>query len=219
MTSERQAPSCVVMIRPHHFRPNKQTAVDNTFQSTPQHDDTERLASAAYQEVTNAAQALREHGVETLLFEDTTSDRPDSVFPNNWFSTHSDGRISIYPMFHSNRRIERRDDIINSIIERFYVTNVVDLSHLEEKGVYLEGTGAMVLDHINAVAYAVRSKRIDQATFENWCRCFSYEPLMFNAYDSGGLPIYHTNVLMCIATKFAMISLDMIAYQKQLLIV
>lgn len=202
-----QAPSAVVMVRPHHFTVNTETAADNHFQSSQ--DIREDLSSVAYGEITEAADTLVRHGVEVHLFEDTGRLTPDSVFPNNWFSTHAGGHVAIYPMKAVSRRRERRSDVIEMLKTRYRVQEVIDYSGLEPDGLFLEGTGAMVLDHIDRVAYAVRSDRTDPIALERFSTHFNYEPMVFDARDENGVAVYHTNVLMCIATDFAMIGLDM----------
>lgn len=204
-----QAPSAAVMIRPHHFQPNPQTAADNHFQR-PSPGSAQALAERAHAEVTEAAATLAQHGVHIDLFEDRSQQTPDSVFPNNWFSTHAGGHIAIYPMYAANRRQERRSDIIEQLKQRFRVQDVIDYSGLEQDQLYLEGTGAMVLDHLDRVAYVVRSRRADPVLLERFCTHFNYEPMVFDAVDGQGTPVYHTNVLMCIATRFALIGLDML---------
>lgn len=206
-----QAPAAVVMIRPHYFSPNHETEADNAFQSCARHLDRSALADAAYREVSAAAGTLAEHGVRTHVFEDETAETPDSVFPNNWFSTHPGGHVAIYPMFAENRRRERRGDVIEMLKRDYRVQDVIDYSGLEPDGLFLEGTGAMVLDHIDRVAYAVTSKRTDPIALERFCAHFNYEPMVFDASDARGVPVYHTNVLMCIATDFVLIGLNMIA--------
>ena len=201
-----QVPAAVVMVRPHHFTVNTETAADNRFQVM---GDDEGLASLAHAEITRAAAALMAAGVTVHLFEDTGTDTPDSVFPNNWFSTHAGGHVAIYPMKAPSRRRERRADVIELLKSRYRVQEVVDYSGLEPDGLYLEGTGAMVLDHIDRVAYAVRSDRTDPIALERFCTQFNFEPMVFEARDGQGMPIYHTNVLMCVASDFALIGLDM----------
>ncbi|WP_206737231.1 citrulline utilization hydrolase CtlX [Agromyces albus] len=205
-----QAPSAVVLIRPHRFRPNPETAVDNAFQSLDPGRSDEEIALAAYDEVTAVAAALETAGVGVHLFEDPDGSRPDSVFPNNWFSTHPDGRVATYPMFTPNRRAERRWDVIEFLEHEYVVSEVVDYSRLERDGIFLEGTGAMVLDHVNRVAYVARSHRADPVAFERFCADFAYEPMLFDAVDEHGVPIYHTNVMMAVATDFALVGLDLI---------
>jgi hypothetical protein len=132
------------------------------------------------------------------------------VFPNNWFSTHTGGRIAVYPMYSPNRRSERRSDVIELLKSRYRVQDIIDYSGLEHDDIFLEGTGAMVLDHTNRVAYAARSHRANPLALERFCATFGYEPMMFDAHDRDGVAIYHTNVMMCIASDFAMIGLAMI---------
>lgn len=202
-----QAPSAVVMIRPHRFTVNTETAADNRFQVLA--DTGEDLAAAAHDEITRAARTLESHGVTVHLFEDEGAETPDSVFPNNWFSTHAGGHVAIYPMKAESRRRERRPDVIEMLKARYRVQDVIDYSGLEPDGLFLEGTGAMVLDHIDRVAYAVRSDRTDPIALERFCTHFNFEPMVFDARDGNGVPVYHTNVLMCVATGFAMLGVDM----------
>ncbi len=216
-----QAPSAVVLIRPHHFTPNPQTAADNAFQQrvdlTSDTDGMEaaRLAVAAFHEVTAVAESLTAQGVRVHLFENEDPTRPDAVFPNNWFSTHTGGHIALYPMSVPNRRTERRSDIIELLKETYRVQDVIDYSGLEQDGVYLEGTGAMVLDHESRIAYTARSTRADPLALERFCTHFGYEPMVFDAADERGVPIYHTNVLLCVATDFALIGLSMIRGRRR----
>lgn len=203
-----QAPAAVVMVRPHNFTVNEQTADDNSFQTAD--IDLSDIAKEAYLEVTNAVETLRSHGVTVHLFDDLGTTTPDSVFPNNWFSTHAGGHVAIYPMRANNRRRERRFDIIEMLKSEYRVQQVVDYSGLEPDGLFLEGTGAMVLDHIDRVAYAVRSDRTDPVVLERFSTQFGFEPMVFDACDAQGVAIYHTNVLMCIGTDFAMIGAGMI---------
>jgi len=202
-----QAPAAVVMVRPHHFTVNTETAADNRFQASAESD--EGLAARARDEITRAADTLGREGVTVHLFEDEGTQTPDAVFPNNWFSTHAGGHVAIYPMKAVSRRRERRGDVIEMLKTRYRVQEVIDYSGLEADGLFLEGTGAMVLDHIDRVAYAVRSDRTDPIALERFSTHFNFEPMVFDARDGDDVPIYHTNVLMCIATDFAMIGLDM----------
>jgi len=210
-TRSLQAPAAVVMIRPACFHPNPQTAADNAFQRSAAGLDAAGLAARARAELDAAAAALAAAGVGVHLFDDDGSrDTPDSVFPNNWFSTHAGGHVAIYPMYSDNRRRERRADVIELLKARYRVQDVIDYSGLEADGVFLEGTGAMVLDHVERIAYTVRSNRADPVALERFCTHFNYEPMAFGALDASGRPVYHTNVLMCIAGGFVLIALDMI---------
>tara|TARA_B110000495_G_C23034232_1_gene617017 strand:- start:1908 stop:2834 length:927 start_codon:yes stop_codon:yes gene_type:complete len=205
-----QAPAAVIMIRPHHFLPNQETAKDNAFQKNGDGLNSSEMAKSAFTETTNVANKLTSFGIKTHIFEDESTKSPDSVFPNNWFSTHPGGHIAIYPMYPENRRLERRHDVIEMLKRNYRVQDVIDYSGLEPDGLFLEGTGAMVLDHIDRVAYAVRSNRTNPVALERFCTHFNYEPMVFDAVDDNRNPVYHTNVLMCIATDFVMICLDMI---------
>lgn len=198
------------MIRPHHFTPNPHTATDNAFQSHDDRRDSAAIARDAHAEVTIAAERLTQAGVTVHLFEDENTLTPDSCFPNNWFSTHAGGKVAIYPMCSPSRRKERRSDVIDMLKARYRVHEIVDYSGLESDSIYLEGTGSFVLDHVERVAYAARSNRTSEMALERFCTHFSYEPVVFDASDRNGQPIYHTNVLMCIAAGFAMIGLDTI---------
>lgn len=206
-----QAPASVVMIRPHCFVSNPETSADNAFQSQGSENHDGSIARAAYDEVTTAANRLNQYGITTHVFEDRGAATPDSVFPNNWFSTHPGGHVAVYPMAMANRRLERRGDVLEMLKQTYRVQDIIDYSGLEADDMFLEGTGAMVLDHVDRVAYAARSKRTDPVALERFCTHFNYEPMVFDAVDATGVAIYHTNVLMCIATDFALIGLDSIS--------
>lgn len=203
-----QAPASVVMIRPHAFHSNPETQGDNAFQTASADPETARRALAEFDA---AVAALRASGVRVHVFDDTgEAETPDSVFPNNWFSTHTGGHVALYPMYAENRRRERRSDVIEMLKHEYRVSDVVDYSGLEQDGLALEGTGAMVLDHIGRTAYVARSNRADPVLLERFCAHFNYEPICFDAFDSQGRAVYHTNVLMGIGTEYALICLDMI---------
>lgn len=205
-----QAPSAVVMVRPHHFTPNPETAADNSFQAVSG-APSEATAALAYEEVSGAARVLKAAGVTVHLFDDDDRyNTPDSVFPNNWFSSHPGGHVALYPMYNPSRRRERRTDILAFLKQHYRVQDIIDYSGLEYDGLFLEGTGAMVLDHLARVAFTARSNRADPLALERFATHFNYEPLVFDTADAQGKPIYHTNVLMCIATQFALVALDAI---------
>lgn len=214
MSSFPQAPNAVVMIRPHHFCPNEETKQDNRFQASESFDK-QQVKTQAYEQVTTAGKILEAEGVVVHTFEDEGVETPDSVFPNNWFSTHTGGQIAIYPMYAQNRRKERRTDIIELLKKQYRVQDVVDYSGLEHDEIYLEGTGAMVLDHIERIAYAARSKRTDSHVLERFCSHFNFEPMVFDAKDKAGIAVYHTNVLMCIGSDFAMSGFDLMTDPKR----
>ncbi|WP_170557771.1 citrulline utilization hydrolase CtlX [Ruegeria atlantica] len=205
-----QSPSAVVMVRPHEFVSNPETRHDNAFQ-TLAHRSAEATSAAARDEHDRAVEQLRDAGVTVHVFDDHgQQNTPDSVFPNNWFSTHPGGHVAIYPMFVPSRRRERRTDVIELLKQEYRVQDVIDYSGLEQDDLALEGTGAMVLDHVGRIAYTVKSNRADPVLLERFCTNFNYEPIAFEARDDAGRDVYHTNVLMGIGTHYALICLDMI---------
>lgn len=206
-----QAPTAVLMIRPRTFQPNPETAADNAFQSAAVADVAERqsVAAQAQVEVAAVATALRGEGVGVEMFDDREGiDTPDSVFPNNWISTHDDGRVVLYPMATPSRRRERRNDVVEGLSERYAVSQVLDLSPVELEGRYLEGTGALVLDHVHRIAYMARSGRANEAVLDQWCEAMGYTAEVFDTVDQAGQPIYHTNVVLSIATDFVVAGLS-----------
>lgn len=206
-----QAPAAVVMVRPHGFLPNPQTATDNAFQRSAGARDAAALAAAAHAEAGAVAAALEAAGVRVHLFEDRGGcHTPDSVFPNNWFSTHAGGHVALYPMFSPNRRQERRADVIEMLKTAYRVQDVIDYSGLEQDGLFLEGTGAMVLDHVERIAYVVQSNRASAVALERFCTHFNFEPMAFEAVDCAGRAVYHTNVMLCIGTAFVLVATAMI---------
>lgn len=206
-----QAPSSVVLVRAERFVPNQATAADNAFQEAPPAGRSdEEISALALDEMDAVARALREAGVRVHVFADSDHTRPDSVFPNNWLSTHAGGSVAVYPMYASNRRHERRADVLEMLKSSYRVQTIIDYSGLEPDGIFLEGTGAMVLDHVSRVAYAAVSYRADTHVLERFCTDFGYEPMAFDAVDSSGVPVYHTNVMACIGTDVALVALDMI---------
>ncbi len=206
-----QAPAAVVMVRPHRFTPNPETAADNSFQSAAAADAAQAIAAAAQAEFSNVAARLEAEGVRVHLFDDDGSrDTPDSVFPNNWFSTHPGGQVALYPMYSPSRRRERRGDVIEMLKSQYRVQQVVDYSGLEQDGLFLEGTGAMVLDHVGRVAYMAVSNRASTNVLTRFAAHFNYEPFAFDTADASGRPVYHTNVLMCVASRFAVVGFELI---------
>jgi hypothetical protein len=201
----------VILVRATKFLPNPSTAADNAFQAeAPVGESHEVLAARALAEMDAVAAALRAVGVRVHVFDDEDHTRPDSVFPNNWISTHAGGMVGVFPMYASNRRHERRADVLEFLKSHYRVQTVVDYSGLEPDGIFLEGTGAMVLDHVSRVAYTAVSHRADTHVLERFCTDFNYEPMAFDAVDSAGVPVYHTNVIGCVGTDVALMALDMI---------
>ena len=205
-----QSPNAVVMICPWHFYSNPETSRDNAFQNITNNDDKD-ISGLAKKEFDLMVDKLESNGVRVHVFDDHgENETPDSVFPNNWFSTHSGGNIAIHSMYSPSRRRERRSDVIELLKREYRVQSVVDFSGLEWDDIFLEGTGAMVLDHIERVAYTAKSNRANDICLERFCTMFGYEPMAFESADKNGVPIYHTNVMMAIGTDYALVCLDMI---------
>ena len=205
-----QTTDTVLMIEPVAFGFNEQTAVNNYFQVQQEGN----VQEEALKEFNAFVEKLRAKDINVITIKDTLEPKtPDSIFPNNWVSFHADGKVVLYPMFAENRRLERRDDIINQIKERFNITEIVDYSETEKDNLFLEGTGSMIFDHDNKLAYGSVSLRLDEGLFRKFCSDFGFQPVVFHSYQTAGeerLPIYHTNVMMCVADKFVVICLDCI---------
>lgn len=205
-----QTTDTVLMIEPVAFGFNEQTAVNNYFQVQQEGN----VQEEALKEFNAFVEKLRAKDINVITIKDTLEPKtPDSIFPNNWVSFHADGKVVFYPMFAENRRLERRDDIINQIKEQFEVTEVIDYSGAEKDNLFLEGTGSMIFDHDNKLAYGSVSLRLDEGVFRKFCSDFGFQPVVFHSYQTAGeerLPIYHTNVMMCVADQFVVICLDCI---------
>jgi len=210
----KQITNTVLMVRPVSFRMNEQTAVNNYFQEDIQLKN-EEINKKAQQEFDGFVTKLKAAGINTVVVNDLKeSDTPDSIFPNNWVSFHEDGTAVVYPMFAENRRLERRIEIFEELESRgFKIKEVLDYTEAEEEGVFLESTGSMILDRVNEKAYCALSPRANEELFIEFCEDMEYTPIIFHAYqsvDARRKPIYHTNVMMCIAEEFAVICLDCI---------
>jgi hypothetical protein len=205
-----QSTDSVLMIRPGRFYPNPETAADNAFQRSVDRGS-DALTLVARKEFDAAVQTLRAGGVTVHVFEDTAEpEKPDAVFPNNWISMHHDGRIALFPMYSALRRRERRQDIVEDLRKHYRVSEVIDYSAFEHEGCCLEGTGSLVLDHLNRIAYVSLSNRSNPKVIQRFADEFSYEPVTFTSIGPDGEPIYHTNVMMCVGTAFAMVGLELI---------
>lgn len=209
-----QAPNSLVMVKPWKFCSNPETSHDNAFQKVS--SSNEDISLKARNEFNKAVQILQSNGINIHIFDDYgEKETPDSVFPNNWFSTHTGGHIAIYPMYSPSRRRERRADIIEMLKSEYRVQDVTDFSGLEEDELFLEGTGAMVLDHINHIAYTAKSNRSNEIVLERFCSIFHYEPIAFDTKDENNNTLYHTNVMMGLATNYVLICLDMIVGKER----
>ena len=217
MSEESQLASSVLMIRPVRFESNPMTAESNRFQGKSNASpDTQN--AIAQEEFDALAAALREAGVNVVIVEDTAEPHtPDSIFPNNWVSFHSDGRVVLYPMAAKNRRTERRPDIVEQLDSKdgFVVKEIIDLSGHEQAGHYLEGTGSMVLDRKSHAAYACLSSRTQLDPLGDFAQRMDYDVVTFDAIDRDGVPIYHTNVLMSVGEELALICAEAIARDEQ----
>ncbi|MBL7704263.1 MAG: amidinotransferase [Taibaiella sp.] len=199
----------LLMVRPVRFGYNAETAVNNTFQVAGQNQ--EAVQAKALAEFDHFVATLRSHEIDVVVVEDTVEPHtPDSIFPNNWISFHRNSTIVLYPMFAENRRLERKETVIEAIKSRFQIDSTIDLTKNEAHNVFLEGTGSIILDRENKIAYACISPRTDKNLFLEFCEEMGYEPVVFNAVDQKGKDIYHTNVMMCLGDKYAVICLDSI---------
>jgi hypothetical protein len=199
------------MIRPAAFDYNPETALTNKMQRPADGQDSGALAR---KEFDGLVRALESEGIMVCAVEDTTEPaKPDAVFPNNWVSFHEDGTVVLYPMQAETRRRERRREVIDAVVDRlgFKVGRILDLTHHEREGRFLEGTGSLILDHVERIVYASLSPRTHPVVVEEWAREMGYEPCVFAAFDRGGIPLYHTNVLMCVGARMAVIGTEAVA--------
>ena len=213
-----QATNSILMIRPVNFGYNEETAKDNHYQNKDSifKDANER----AQREFDDMVLNLRQNGISVHVFQDDENEyTPDSIFPNNWISFHKNGDVGLYPMYAENRRLERRPEILEFLENKgFAISNIIDYSGAEAENKFLEGTGSMILDRENRLAYCSISNRSNEDLFIEFCEDFEFTPVIFNSFQTVGkkrLPIYHTNVMMCIATDYAIVCLDSIDDKKQ----
>lgn len=201
------------MIRPVAFSFNEETAGNNAFQLNTGSRDVQEKALG---EFNHFVALLRQNGVDVIVVDDTPLPRtPDSLFPNNWVSFHDNGAVILYPMYATNRRAERKHHVLERIGHQFQIRNEIDLSFFEKKEQYLEGTGSMVLDRENAIAYACISPRTDKAVLDEFCNRMKYRSVLFSSTDMNNQPIYHTNVMMCVADRYVVICLDSIPESRE----
>ncbi|MDO6431180.1 arginine deiminase-related protein [Flavitalea sp. BT771] len=210
-----QTTSHILMIRPVNFSFNAETAVNNAFQSAASDHHTQDKALAEFEDF---VQMLRDNGVDVTVVDDTPEPyTPDSIFPNNWVSFHEEGIVCLYPMYAQNRRLERKPGVLQQLAKKFRADVTVDLSGYEKEALFLEGTGSMVLDRERRIAYACLSPRTDRQVLEDFCIKMDYQPEVFVAVDASNNPIYHTNVMMCVADRYVVICLDSIpeSFQRE----
>jgi len=207
-----QNTSYLLMIQPVNFGFNTETAVNNTFQKNIGGD----VQQKGLTEFTDFVELLRKNKIDVMIVEDSLHPAtPDSIFPNNWISFHADGRIFLYPMFAVNRRLERKTAVLHAVEQKFSVNEIIDLTKSESEGLFLEGTGSMVLDREHKIAYACLSPRTNEELLNQFCKKVDYSPVTFRATDNTGIDIYHTNVMMCIAKTFAVICLESVTGKEE----
>jgi hypothetical protein len=216
----KQTTNTIVMIRPVAFRMNEQTAVNNYYQKVLDNLTPETVNFKAIQEFDAYVEKLKSVGINVVVIQDKKEpDTPDSIFPNNWISFHESGEVALYPMFAENRRLERREDILDVLEDKgFEITEIMDYTEAENDGYFLEGTGSIVLDRTHNKAYCALSPRADEELFIEFCEDFDMSPIIFEAFqtvDNQRKQIYHTNVMMCIAETFAVICADCIDDKKE----
>lgn len=213
-----QVTNTIAMVRPVAIRNNEQTAVNNYYQQTE--IILKDALNKALQEFDLFVNKLKENGIYVIVIQDTKEeDTPDAHFPNNWISFHENGTVALYPMFAENRRKERREDALEIIETKgFQIKNIMDYTSAEKENVFLEGTGSMILDRVNRKAYCALSQRANEELFIEFCEDFEYTPVIFTAnqtLQNKRLPIYHTNVMMCVASSYAIICLKSIDDKKE----
>lgn len=212
----KQAPSSVFMVRPEHFGYNPQTAASNAFQTDEIADKTSAFRKKAIAQFDQFVEKIRSYGITVHVFHSKKHKKlPDAVFPNNWVTFHEDGRVVLYPMLAENRRLERRLDLIDKIGESYDIRELIDLSYEELNDLFLEGSGSIVFDHINMIAYANESPRTNKLLFERICKQLGYDGVFFNAVDEDGIDIYHTNVMMMIGEGYCVICKESILKSQQ----
>ena len=214
----RQSTNSILMIRPNNFGFNEETANDNHYQNKEFFESNSN--ENAQKEFDNMVKNLKQNGISVHVFQDDDINyTPDSIFPNNWISFHENGDIGLYPMYAKNRRLERRPEVLEFLEEEgFGIENIVDYSGAESENKFLEGTGSIILDRENRIAYCSISNRSNEDLFIDFCEDFEFTPVLFNSYQSVGderLPIYHTNVMMCVTMSYVVICLDSIDDKKQ----
>ena len=204
-----QTTSHILMIRPVNFGFNAETAVNNAFQVAGANEAAQEKAAKEFDDF---VALLRQNGVEVMVVNDTPElHTPDSIFPNNWISFHDDGSIVLYPMYAANRRQERKPHVVENLEKHFIIRKRIDLSSYETTNIFLEGTGSMVLDRENKITYACLSQRTDLKVLNDFCARLGYTAQAFTANDASGYPIYHTNVMMCVADRYVIICLNSIS--------
>lgn len=208
----KQAAKRIMMMRPKHFGFDPTTARSNSFQSKEGAEQIETIAELAIKEFDTAVEKLRSNDISVIALEDTDEPKkPNAVFPNNWVSFHEDGKVLLYPMMTESRRSERRNQVLETLVnEGVSISEVIDISSFEAEDKFLESTGSFVLDYDHKIAYACLSTRTHPEVLDKACKLLGFQPILFEAYNKADEAIYHTNVLMCVAAKYAVVCLDAI---------
>ena len=211
--------STILMVRPAAFGFNEETAANNYFQTNPKISK-EEIQQKALTEFDNMVQTLRSHNINVLVIEDTKEPaKPDAIFPNNWLSTSPNGIVSVFPMYATNRRIEKRDEILEQIAQKFVIRDVQDWSEYEAENRFLEGTGSMMIDYDNKMIYACVSERTNLLVLEKYAATNGYQAIVFLATDKNGMPVYHTNVVMTLGEGFCVLCEEAIDEEWELIAV
>ena len=211
-----QVSNTILMVRPYHFTFNEETAADNAFQENPAELSEKDIQKKVLEEFDNMVRVLRRVGITVLVYEeDEDKKNPDSIFPNNWISTHNDGSLITYPMFPPNRRKERNEDIIEMIEEQYRINQRYSFEQYEDEGQFLEGTGSMVFDRQAGIVYASLSERTHIQLLDKFCLLKNYDKVAFDATDQRGKVIYHTNVMMSVGSQMAIVGLEAIEDRNQ----
>ncbi|WP_281613521.1 arginine deiminase-related protein [Flammeovirga sp. SubArs3] len=208
--------SHILMVRPASFGFNEDTAVDNKFQNIDALKNLEDIEVKALAEFDQYVQTLRDNNIDVIVVDDTPEPyTPDALFPNNWFSTHTDGKLYLYPMKPLNRRLEKREDVIEMLDMCFHISEKLDLSHFEDQDIFLEGTGSIIFDRVNKIGYACVSHRTNEQLFHDHLAELGYKGVLFNAVDDTDTPIYHTNVMLSIESDFVVVCGESIKDEKE----
>lgn len=212
----KQCTSHLLMIRPANFQFNVETAVSNAFQKSLEGVTEHEVREKAIEEFDAFVEKLRLNKINVTVIQDTVEPaKPDAIFPNNWITMHADGSVYLYPMNTQNRRLERRDEILEELEKKFQISHVIDISESENEDQFLEGTGSIIFDHINKIAYACISPRTDKDLFIAHAEQLGYGHIYFHSYDKDGNLVYHTNVMMTIGDGFSVICMESIKDENE----
>lgn len=212
----KQTASTILMIRPARFGYNAETASNNVFQNLPEAEKQQAIQQKAIEEFDGFVETLKKKNIDVVVLQDTAEPpKPDAVFPNNWFCTLQDGTVAVFPMYAANRRIEKRNDLLRMLTEKYDVRDVEDWSEFEAESLFLEGTGSMIIDHQNKVIYACVSARTSRPVLEKFAQAHGFKALLFQSKDQQGKDVYHTNVIMHLGETYAVICLESVPHEAE----